>query len=449
MRPIKALIKSIFNFFTVFVLFLLATGNNIKNHIQFSILESEYAQDVPLYQPDMMSTVNMRDRVNFDFRDEIFYDRENVAFITKLSKDLQSARSNTSEAFYFENISRTKLFTKTGGDTTASPNAGDTRTYTLASSDIKGIVPGMTFHIMGVAQGSPLTYTLDFIVDSKTSTSITVRPAKTTLKIVAVPNSTVIYQTASRFKRGSGPADPSGVKTVKKTMYSGIRKNAFALDNTARAEKMYGPKEEARLRNEITNDHAEDLEASVLFNPYDIPATEDNNESDYQGLIMRTRENSPANIYYDTYDFNDFLGFCNYLGLPRRTMGGTNRHKLGLGNGAMMVKAWEMAMSKKWNFTDVDVKVYGCTGVKRLEMPMLTLDLFNHPHIQDMYSDLNKPYVHATDLRFIGVVPYRDTIMEMNVNPNGQDGKHHQIITEQMFYSSMSGGGFHGEFCPN
>jgi len=440
--------KTIKSMFSIMFLGLFSMLYNLKNHITFTLLSCEYSDSVPVYQPDMMSTVNMTDRVNFDFQTEIFKDREDVAFVTILANELESSRMQTSSQYYFEQYSRSKTFTKTGGDTTASPSAGDTRTWALSTADLKGLIPNMTLRILGVAQGSPTTYTLDCVIVSKTSTSITVKPAKSTLKIVAVPNSTVLYQVSTRFARGSDMAAVSMVKPVKKMIITGIRKTAFGLDNTAANERMYGPAEIQRIKIEAANDHAEDLEAASLFNPYTIEATEDSNESDFQGLIPNIIENSPINKFYTTFDFADLVAQSNNVFAARRSQGGKYRHKLGLANSALLNVAWEMAQSKFMQTKDVS-DVYGVAGVTRFRFPKGDVDLFEHPQMTDIYNDDNKPALIWLDLRFLGGRTFRPTKAEMNIGMTSVDGMLNQFITENSIWAAMVGSGRHAAFLPN
>lgn len=412
------------------------------------VYAGSFAEDTPLYQPDMMSTVNTRDRVDFDFRTEIYKDRMSVAFVTILARELELARMRTSEMYYFEQISRTKIYTPT---TSVSAGAANTAvTWTFSAAEAKGLVPGMTLRMLSTAESGIISN--EVIITAKpSSTTFTIMPVMlngTTDKgtPATVANTSKLYQVTTRFARGSAAVSPTAVKTVKRKLVTGIRKTAFSLDNTLDAEKMYGIAEMERLRIEGGNDHAEDLEAAALWNKLQLEPSESQNTSDYQGIIMKIRENSPINVGYTTYDFADLLGWSNNLFKARRSNGGVRNHKLGLCNGAALSVAWELSQAKKWEMEDVTV--YGVPGVKRLRFPKGYIDLLEHPQVTDIYDDETKPYICALDLRYIGNRDFRPTKLEMNVQTPGVDGKTHQFITENAVYAAMTGAGLHSEFRP-
>lgn len=427
----KTIINVILTFFT-----------SVYNKILYA---GSFAEDVPLYQPSMMSTVNTRDRIDFDFSTEIYKDRMNVAFVTILAKELEKTRLRTSELYYFEQYSRTKMITPTVGSSAGAVDA--TVAPTFATSVSKGIIPGMIYrNVTSVVETGTVINEFEVTAVNNTTGVVTLKPAIAGKNIPALTTASKLYQVTTRFGRGTAAATPTAVKTEKKKAITGIRKTAFSLDNTLDAERTYGVAEMERLRVEGANDHAEDLEAAALWNRAIIEPSESVNVSDYQGIIMKIRENSPINVGYTTYDFADLLAWSNNLFKPRRSNGGVRNHKLGLCNGAMLSVAWELSQSKKWEMEDVTV--YGVPGVKRLRFPKGYIDLYEHPQVTDIYSDETLPYCCALDVRYIGNKDFRPTKLEMNIQTPGVDGKTHQYITENAVFCAMTGSGLHAEFRP-
>ena len=423
---------------------LLSSGTYLLSLMIFTIISlftsNTFSVDVPIYHPDYMKSWDAKDRIDFDYKKEIFKDRESVAFITKLSQELARAKANSSEGFYFEQRSRERIFTPG-----QNRSAGWT-TCTLESGKGKAFAARQYFKIMKT--DALLTgETNMFIVTDRSGDTITVVPmfAGKTLTAVTAATDKFMY-VGTVFAQGSDKSTPLTVKPTKDGYQTQIFKNSYALTRTTSQERMYGETERSRMRMECEGDHSEDLEWSILMNREKKPADETNEYTGaYEGMVYKILNKSP-NVFietggtspgYTSHTYTKLKKFANALFVPRRVQGNKYQHRLALCNGGG-IDFFNELNEDKLCIVDPNVKIYGVPNVVRVRIGKGTWDLFEHPVLTDVAPDNEKPLFIPIHTRFIEMRMLQDTIFQANIQLPGLDGTHDQLLTEGAFFLALA-----------
>lgn len=422
---------------------LLSSGTYLLSLLIFTIISlftsNTFAVDVPLYHPDYMKSFDVRDRIDFDYKKEIFKDREGVAFLTKLSQELARSKANSSEGYYYEQRSRERLFTP-GQNRSASWT-----TCTLESGKGKAFAERQYYKIMktdALLSGE----TNMFIVTARSGDTITVVPmfaGKVLTAVVAATDKFMYVGTV--FPQGSDKSTPLTVKPNKESYQTQIFKNSYALTRTSSQERMIGETERSRMRMECEGDHSEDMEWAILMNREKKPADDTNEYTGaFEGLPHRILDKSP-NVFIETggtapgyvgHTYTKLKKFANALFVPRRVQGNKYQHRLAICNGGGIDFFNELNEDKSV-IIDPNVKIYGVPNVVRVRIGKGTWDLFEHPVLTDVAPDNEKPLYIPIHTRFIEMRMLQDTIFQANIQLPGLDGTHDQLLTEGSFFAAL------------
>lgn len=423
---------------------LFQSGTYLLSLILFTILSLftsfSFAVDVPVYHPDYMKSWDAKDRIDFDYKKEIFKDRESVTFITKLSQELARQKANSSEGFYFEQRSRERIFG------VAEDKAAGWTEIDLPTGKGLACAPNQYFKVMKTAallSGE----TNMFIITAVTGDNITVIPmfAGKTLTAIATATDKIMY-VGTAFAQGSDKSAPLTVKPTKDGYQTQIFKNSYALSRTMAQERLYGETERSRMRMECEGDHSEDMEWSILMNREKKPADATNAyRGAYEGMVYKILNKSP-NVYkeplatapgYTSHTYTKLRNFANAMFVPRRVQGNKYQHRLALCNGGG-VNFFNELNEDKLCIVDPNVKIYGVPNVVRVRIGKGTWDLFEHPVLTDVAPDTDKPLFVPIHTRFIEMRMLQTTLFQANLQLPGIDGTHDQLLTEGAFFLALA-----------
>ncbi|CAN5423642.1 hypothetical protein BH10BAC5_BH10BAC5_17010 [soil metagenome] len=442
------MLKRISLLFVALISLLNVTLYSVKESAAFC-LSGEYSDIVPTYIPGQMTSYNTRARINWDIKRSIFTNFENQMFITLLTRNIAKERLKTSEFFYFEEVGRASLASVVTGSTQGT--AGATKTIVLGTNAAKAFAPFQVYDIV-LPNTSPLTLTKEFIVVSVTGTSVVIKPTNSNKGLIACPDGSDVFYKFTSFPRGSDASTPLNYGTEKLPGTTGLFKNSYALDNTLANEDMFGPTERGNQRQITENSHREDLEIAKLFSRELTLAdnTDNTTRSMYLGMEQQCLNESPINYIYtgSTWDYSAFLRTQAKFFEQKRVQG-VMTHGLSFCNQATTMFYTEEANKKVIVEGFDSMGTYGVEGVMRVRLAGGTLDLKEHYAMTKMYSDINKPAMINTHIRYVETRPYRDTTWEMNIQPKGRDGLHDQVLTEEGFFMAMTREGMHNAVLPN
>lgn len=411
--------------------------------IMGAILTVKFADiEGPIYAYDQLMTGIIKDRTNFDAHEAIYKDREDIGFLTKLFRDSQKEKTTTNIGNYWEQRSR-KRFTTAASSVPVGTGAGATVDIPLPPADASGITKNMTLTLR-VILAQP-THTNDVIVIAKSGNTITVKPNDKTKIIAPIPDGSKILVRGNSYAEGTlSNETPTVVLPKKYNFVTQLFKNNYKLSRTAKDQRMYGEDERARVRLETERDHLEDLEWSFLFNEAAVieEATTDSNiqRGTFAG-IFRTFKNRGNWDSYDTFSYEVFRDFVTKKIFNPRRIDGKQKTRLCLINTAALNYCWQLNEDKRIIMNPTDL--YGVDGVIRAQFANGTLDLFEHPDVNDYY-DVDKPFFSFLHMRYILERPFLQTLFQANIQPPNADGIEDQYITETSIMVAMPelGGGY-------
>lgn len=399
--------------------------------------------DGPIYAYDQLMTGVIKDRVNFDAHQEIYKDRTDIGFVTKMLRDTQKETTTTSMGYYWEQRSRKRTMAA-ASNSAAGSTAGDTVTLKLSATDAAALTASMTLTLrVPVATGE----TNDVVIESVSGGNVVVKPNDATKIVSAVTKGSYIYQRGSTYNQGTpSNAKPTMVLPKRYRFVTQIFKNNYKLSRTAKMERMYGEDERARNRMEAEHDHLEDMEWSFLFNEQEVyqEATSDSaiQRGTFPGIFRMLKDKSGNWLNYSNdFNFEDFRQLVTKNIFKSKRIDGQQKTRVALINASMNDMFWQFNTDKLVVMSDAS-DVFGVDGVTKCKFANGTLFLFEHPLVSEYYND--KPFCSFLHMRYIVERPMMQTLFQANIQPQNVDGVEDQYITETGIYVALPelGGGY-------
>jgi|GEM_PF-5448188 hypothetical protein len=432
LKGIKPAIQNnIAGFFYMLIIFALSIVNIAFGEV-----------DGPIYAYNQLMTGVIKDRVNFDAHTEIYKDRTDIGFITKLLRDTQKENTTTSIGNYWEQRSRKRTMKAAAASNAGT--AGSAVTLKLSPTDAAALTANMTLTLR-VALTTDQTN--DVVVQSVTGGDVVVKPNDPTKIVPAVAKDSYINQRGSTYGQGttSNPK-PTMVLPKKYRFVTQIFKNNYALSRTAKMERMYGEDERARNRIEAEHDHLEDIEWSFLFNEQEVlqEATVDSNiqRGTFPGIFRMFKDKSGNWLNYSgDFNFEDFRQLVTKNIFQSKRIDGQQKTRVSLINAAMNDMLWQFNEDRLVIMSDAS-DVFGVDGVMRCKFANGTLFVFEHPLVSEYYND--KPFCSFLHMRYIVERPMLQTLFQANIQNANADGIEDQYITETGLYVALPelGGGY-------
>lgn len=413
---------------------------------------SVFAETVPELTSSALGTADAGARANFDVKDIIFKDSEDVTVFTRLGLSAMRERANGTKVTYFEQYNRKRRYVPG-----ASQAEGGT-SVKFTDEDAAGLVKGMEFKIVTdtvVATNRTTRFVVTSIgASSGGNTTVNVELIYGTT-LLAIDHTKDIFILVGIIKeQGAARPEPLNNLLVEKYTYTRIFDASYKVTGSLQSQRLYGETERNRQKGIMFFDHSMDIESAI----YNAGAKrEPSNANDKKGTaegIIYTILNESDNVFYETgntvpgyegFTVKKLKSFHNGLGSVKNVQGKW-KTKIAACNGAMISLYNELAEDSLVYMNSVPNNVLGFEGVKEVRIGQLRLLIFESVQMNDLFPDTDTPAELPIDANFFEVRPYRDTKFLMNVQDNGSDLIQDMVRTELSWILTMPNK--HGMFFP-
>jgi len=377
------------------------------------------------------STVGAGDGINTlrrvrDVSNEIaLLDANNTALLALLRR-LRKKKASDVKFEWFEDSFPTQYINMTNTQTTSSSDTD----WTLEADEVALMRAG---DLWMNGDSGEVIYIKS--VDSTTTVTILRGVGGTTVSDVAAGDT--FYYIGNGQKTGDSARTPLTTQTVQVYNYCQLFKEAFEIDNTANATKLYGGPERQYLRYKHAQVHNRDIEKALWFGVRDSISNSTDGRLAYtsKGLVAeggkgfittnQSTANSSGEYTEDEFDVDLQTAFR-------------------YGNGVKFMFCSPMAMSvvSSWG-RDASLQILPRADtlgvhITRYVSPHGELNLINEKMWQDFSSagtvwqagwDYSKMAV-ILDMENLWFRTLRDTQLEMNIQNNDDDTTEDQYLTE-------------------